>query len=156
MKIIFSSTAYHNCYFFELYFDDHVNLLGMQKKTLKKQQRRNQNNIIGYDKKYIEYSFRVYCIFLVCDNTKKLVFCIQCQNQVSDPNGPHTIPNAEVVSFNLISGRSDMVYLVKGYNCSKFGVRGGEGLDCKFFLVVEFVFCYVAPTDKVFNLSINL
>ncbi len=72
------------------------------------------------------HPFMVFHVLLVCDKSKKLVFCIQYQNQASKPNRPHTILKAEVVSFDLISERADIVGLIKGYNCSNFGVGGGS------------------------------
>ncbi len=37
----------------------------------------------------------------------KTVFCLQRQNKASNPNRPHIILKAEIVSFNVISTRFD-------------------------------------------------
>ncbi len=63
----------------------------------------------NYLGKWYRYPFTAYCIHLVCNDTKMIVFCIQRQNQTSNPNRLHTILKAEVVCFNFIFGRSDMI-----------------------------------------------
>ncbi len=50
----------------------------------------------------------------------------------------------------MISGRSDRVWLVKGYNCSEFGA-GGEVWTQVVFLVGEIKLCYAKLTNKVLN-----
>ncbi len=57
---------------------------------------------------------------------KKASFFIQIQNRASKPNRPYIILKAEVVSFNLILVRTDLVSLLKGCDCSEFGAGMGD------------------------------
>ncbi len=95
-----------------------------------------------------------YCLLLVW-NKQKTSFGIQYQNQASKPNKSCEILKSEVVSFNLISSRSVMVWLVKGNDCSKL-VLEGEVQTQLVFLVRKLTFCYVEPMDRVLNPCSNL